>query len=60
MTWPSFFAASIRPGVIGSDGGASASTRVENIAPASNALDSLSKSRRDTPGRFIGSSIRLF
>src|SRR3984957_13061648 len=47
MTWPSFFAASISAGVTGSGGGASAKTRVENAAPASNTLDPLSTSRRD-------------
>src|SRR4051812_4163136 len=60
MTCPSFFAASISAGVIGSGGGASAMTRVENAAPASNAPDPLSTSRRDIVGCFMGSSIRLF
>src|SRR5450756_927883 len=53
MTWPSFFAASIRSGVTGSGGGASARTRVENAAPASTAPDPLSRSRRDNPLVFI-------
>src|SRR5258706_10844445 len=55
MTWPSFFAASISLGVIGSGGGASAMTRVENAAPASNAPAPLSTSRRETFGFFIWS-----
>src|SRR6202022_3624863 len=55
MTWPSFFAASIRAGVIGSGGGASAMTRVENAAPARNGPGPLSTSRRDILGCFIGS-----
>src|ERR1700716_1660925 len=54
MTWPSFFAASMSLGVTGSGGGASAMTRVENAAPASNAPDPLSMLRRDIPGFFIG------
>src|SRR5258708_7492262 len=55
MIWPSFFAASIRAGVIGSAGGASAITRVENAAPASRTPEPLSTSRRDILGFFIGS-----
>src|ERR1700694_170874 len=54
MTWPSFFAASISAGVTGSAGGADATTRVENAAPASNAPDPFSTARRDIPGFFIG------
>src|SRR6478752_804726 len=54
MTWPSFFAASISLGVIGSGGGAAAMTRVENAAPASNAPNPLSTVRRDILGFFIG------
>jgi hypothetical protein len=42
--------------VIGSGGGASAMTRVENAAPASKAPDPLSMPRRDIPEFFIGSS----
>src|ERR1700712_1021765 len=53
MTWPSFLAASIKAGVIGSGGGAAAMTRVENAAPASNAPDPLSTLRRDNPLIFI-------
>src|SRR5260370_39432646 len=60
MTWPSFLAASIRAGVTGSGGGASARTRVENAAPASNAPVPLSMSRRDILGCFIWLIIRLF
>src|ERR1700755_1297104 len=55
MTWPSFFAASINAGVIGSGGGAAAMTRVENAAPASAAPAPLSMSRRDSLECFIGS-----
>src|ERR1700682_3256021 len=55
MTWPSFFAASISLGVTGSGGGASAMTRVENAAPANNAPDPLSTSRREIFGFFIWS-----
>src|ERR1700730_1800550 len=53
MTWPSFFAASISAGVIGSGGGADAMTRVENAAPASNAPVPLSTLRRDNSLIFI-------
>jgi hypothetical protein len=35
-------------------------TRVENAAPASNAPDPLSTSRRDILGFFIGSYVRMF
>src|ERR1700694_658486 len=59
MTWPSFLAASISAGVTGSGAGASAMTRVENAAPASNAPDPASTSRRDIPGFFIGASYPL-
>src|SRR6516162_459102 len=47
MIWPSFLAASIRAGVTGSGGGASASTRVESAAPASKPPVALSASRRE-------------
>src|SRR6266852_7078539 len=60
MTWPSFFAASMSAGVIGSGGGASAMTRVDNAAPASNAVDPLSTVRRDILGFFIGAFHPLF
>src|SRR6266404_4706894 len=58
MTWPSFFAASIRAGVTGSGGGAAARTRVENAAPASKTPEPLSTVRRDILGCFIGSFYR--
>src|ERR1700731_2683275 len=60
MTWPSFFAASIRAGVTGSAAGADAMTRVENAAPASKAPDPLSTVRREMFGFIMGVSIRLF
>src|ERR1700716_2639563 len=60
MTWPSFFAASISAGVIGSGGGASAITPVENAAPASKTPVPLSRPRREILGFFMGHSIHLF
>src|SRR6476646_678279 len=60
MTWPSFFAASIKAGVIGSGGGADALTSVANAAPASNAPDPLSTLRRDIPLMFIWRILPIF
>src|SRR5712671_4290255 len=60
MTWPSFFAASINAGVTGSGGGAAATTRVENAAPASSTPVPLSMPRRDNLAFFIGASPYLF
>src|SRR5471030_1221398 len=67
-TLPSFFAASIKAGVIALAGGAEERTRVENggvsAAPAASALEAFSTSRRDhIPdlfGVFIGVSSKIF
>src|SRR4051794_17448382 len=59
MTLPSFFAASISAGVTASGGGAAATTRVENAAPASSAPVPASRPRRGSLGVFIGASSYL-
>src|SRR5664279_2742089 len=55
-TLPSFLAASISAGVTALAGGAADSTRVENEAPATSALEPISKSRRENFDFFIGVS----
>src|SRR3954453_17669395 len=58
-TLPSFFAASIRAGVMASGGGASARTGDANTVPSARALEPLRMSRRESLCCFIASSLLL-